>query len=256
VSLLVDQRAGSEELIEPLTKLGLPVEAVYLDFGDLAFQSSDSAGKVYDFGIEFKKIPDVVSSLRSGRLQGHQAPGMLGPKGMYDIGILLIEGEWATSSVGLLSQPHWEGKRRLWTPVPGQMHTSEFLKRLWTFQFTGGMHVLFSGDRRITLSVIDSLYRWGTDKPLDFHASLFSEYHPSGFLKLSDLRVTLKTIPGVGTHVSLAAERAFGSLRRAANATVTEWASLETRDKGGRTKRVGSKTAQRIVDYLTGRNNG
>ena len=91
--ILVDTRAGSNELIEPLLKAGLPVEEATLEFGDLAFLGRGEGGKKLTIGIEHKKMGDLVQSMTGGRLAGHQLPGMLG---MYDRCWLIAEGDWLT----------------------------------------------------------------------------------------------------------------------------------------------------------------
>lgn len=250
--LLVDPRAGSEELIEPLRRLGIEVDAVYLPAGDLAFEAHESDGHTVQFGIEFKKIPDAVASLRSGRLSGHQAPGMLGPNGIFDVAIIIIEGEWDTNKFGLLTQPHWRGKKINIEVVKGKMPTSEWLNRLRTLEFTGGFHVWHSSNRRNTLSLISSVYRWATDKSFDRHTSLLAPHKPAGVTPISRFRRLVVELPDVGLKASAAIDREFGgSLLRACQAPVSRWAEIRIQGAGGKERRLGQKAAERIVAFIT-----
>jgi ERCC4-type nuclease len=75
--LFVDPRSGSKELVRPLTKAGLPVDAsTQLEAGDLFFVGRGDKGAATTIGIEHKKVADLIASLRTGRLQGVQLPGM------------------------------------------------------------------------------------------------------------------------------------------------------------------------------------
>jgi len=75
----IDKRDGSDYLCEPLKQLGLRRISTS-PFADLAFTGRGNDDAPIEVGIEFKKLDDLVTSLRSGRLQGHQLPGMLGPQ--------------------------------------------------------------------------------------------------------------------------------------------------------------------------------
>ena len=72
----VDSRIGSKDLAAPLTRLGLPAELTTLPFGDIAFEGQGDDRGPLTVGIEFKVLTDLVQSLRSGRLVGHQVPGL------------------------------------------------------------------------------------------------------------------------------------------------------------------------------------
>lgn len=253
--LFVDRRAGSEELAAPLEAAGLPVyyEAdgglPTLPFGDIAFVGRGVEDAPVDVGIEFKKLPDLVQSLRSGRLTGHQAPGM---STMYDYRYILVEGVWRVRTDGFLVQPVWRGKKQQWTPTKGNMYASEMLNRLMTLEILGGFHVQFSSDRGNSIALISALYHWWSNKPLDAHASHLNE-HSGGIIPISEFRAIVKRFPGIGLKTSLAAEKHFVNLRQAVNAPTTEWAGLETKDARGRSKRLGTIVAQRIVDFCNGR---
>src|SRR5262245_17466131 len=110
--LLVDYRDGSNYLADPLEQRGLPIyrepdgSLPTLTAGDLAFVGRGVGGVSLNFGIEFKRLPDLVSCLRDGRLSGEQLPKLLGPKGEYHYAWLLIEGKWQTGPKGEILVPN------------------------------------------------------------------------------------------------------------------------------------------------------
>lgn len=107
--------------------------------------------------------------------------------------------------------------------------------------------------RHDTLRFLVSAYRWWTDRALDQHTSHLAPQRAGGFLPVSEFRRTVMVFPGVGLKSSRAVEEAFkGSLRRACQASVEEWAGIATKDKQGRTKRLGNKVAAEIVAFIRG----
>ena len=218
--ILVDYRQGSQELIAPLKKLGLPVDETTLEFGDVAFQGRGVKGAPVSIGVEVKKLPELVASLRSGRLQGHQLPGMCQT---YDYRWLLIEGELQFDQKGALLR---RAGRRDWRPMPGQMGVGELLKRLHVMHLCAGLVPLWAADQRATVVQLEMLYRVWTDVDLDEHKSHLGTYRPPSILPLSPMRTTLQTLPQVGPAASLAAQKKFKSVKRAINASTDEWASL------------------------------
>ena len=218
--ILVDYRQGSQELIAPLKNLGLPVDETTLEFGDVAFQGRGVKGAPVSIGVEVKKLPELVASLRSGRLQGHQLPGMCQT---YDYRWLLIEGELQFDQKGALLR---RAGRRDWRPMPGQMGVGELLKRLHVMHLCAGLVPLWAADQRATVVHLEMLYRVWTDVDLDEHKSHLGTYRPPSILPLSPMRTTLETLPQVGPAASFAAQKKFKSVKRAINASTDEWASL------------------------------
>ncbi len=237
--LLVDSRAGSQELVAPLKQLQLSVCETTLEFGDVAFTSKDAG----DVGIEFKKLEELVQSLRSGRLVGHQLIGM---RAAYDFCWLVVEGEWRHDKDGFVCTRGRKG----WAPIRGKMTASELEKQLLTLQLKGGMHVRFTENRAASLRVIANLYRWFTDGDFDAHRSHLAIYRPEPITPISDFRQIISGIPGVGFRASLAAEKKFKTVRRAMRASIQEWADLTTTDDKGKTRRLGEKVAGRIDKVL------
>jgi ERCC4-type nuclease len=247
--ITVDFRQGSHELVEPLRRTGIEVYETEtpeeMPFGDIAFEGRGEKGKRVQVGIEFKKLEELVGSLRTGRLQGHQAPGM---QDAYDFRYLLIEGELLYDKRGRMLRR--TGKRDF-RPMGGGMGVGEFIKRLNVLHLRWGLNPQWARTRRDTLMMIEMLYRVWTDQDLDEHKSHLGIYQPPHIVPLSPFRQTVSTFPGISIRKSLAVERHFrGSLRAAVSAKVEEWAAIEVVDKNGDKKIIGTKVAAKIVERI------
>ena len=249
--ILVDRRIGSKDLLAPLIKLGLDAELTELSFGDVAFEGKGQHNTSVDIGIELKCLPDLISSLRTGRLAGHQMPGLLKT---YEYTWLVIEGTWRPDrkgEVALLRNRGWHS--RTWQPLHGRMTVSEMEKQVLTLELCGGLHVRYTNNRRATLEFISTLFRWWTDKSMSKHQSHLAVHVPQGFSPISDFRQVVSRFPGIGLKTSLAVERHFhASLDRACTADVDEWAAIETKDDKGKPRRVGIKVAEGVVKFCRG----
>ena len=252
--LLVDYRKGSRELLQPLTDAGLTCLKTTLDFADVAFEGRGEGDTIVDVGVELKCLPDAVSSLRTGRLAGHQMPGLVS---LYDRNVwIVVEGHWSTNKAGIIVQAHWRkqgGRPKLeWIPVKGKMTGAELEKRLLTLELQYGCHVRFTTDRRATVSFLVSLFRWWTDRSLDEHRSHLTVHVPSTVVPISDERAALMRWPGVGVEWSRAALTTFGSINRAATASIAEWAALTATTRQGQSRRFGTASAEKVVAFLKG----
>ncbi len=227
--ILVDRRIGSNDLLKPLQQAGLEAKLVELEFGDIAFEGKGEQGASLNIGVEFKRLGDLISSLRSGRLAGHQLPGLLKT---YDRAWLLIEGNWQHNEQGLVTSFQ---KGRGWTPVHGKMTAAELETTVLTLELCGGLHVRYVNTRRDTLRFLSNLYRWWTDRALDGHHSHLAVHTPPATFEVSAFRAAVCQWPGIGLKTSRAVEQAFhGSITKAAAASVETWASIETGDSAGK----------------------
>jgi ERCC4-type nuclease len=246
--ILVDKRAGSEELIVGLEARGLTVEATTLDYGDVAFTGRGEGKKTLDIGIEFKKVGELIQSIRDGRFAGHQLPGLTGERKMYDHAWLLVE--WGKEEVRGGNICFYQ--RRGWRVL---MPLSEYQKHLLTYELLGGIHVQSTSNRRATLAWLVSLYRWWTDRPLDGHTSHLAVHQPAVFGELSPFRKAVTSWPGIGRKLSRGVETAFRrndrpSLRAAVNAPAEKWAAITTRDDKGTERRLGLSAAEKLVEFF------
>jgi ERCC4-type nuclease len=251
--ILVDDRTGSKDLAPELQALGFQVEVLRMEFGDIAWTGRGEKGTNVQVGLELKKLPDLLTSLRDNRLGNHQIPGMLKkPDGAYDYGWLIVEGKWRKGPLGEVQAPKYAGAKE-WKDVPGSWKVAEMRKRLWTLEMTWGVHVEFCQDRTATLDFLSNLYHWWTDVALDEHKSQLAEHNPMSWLKISDFREVVRRFPEIGLKASLGVEQYFGgSLRAAVNADVKDWAAVPVPLAGGKVKRLGHIVAERVVKFCRG----
>lgn len=244
--IALDNRAGSKDLYKPLLKLGLPAELMRLDSGDVVFIGRGEGGAPVHIGVEYKKLQELVSSLRDDRLAGHQMPKMHGTTetpGAFDFSYLLIEGELLYDASGQLLKRCGHGRTR---PMAGRMSVNELHKRLFVLHLRGGLNLLpwgrSVGDSCQTLA---ALYRTWTDCDLDQHHSHIALYRPPALCPISEFRTFMQSFTGVGFSVSAAIEKHFGaSLERAILAPKSEWVKIEG---------IGTKLAERIIRTIKGR---
>lgn len=246
--IFVDRREGSHDLLKPLQARGLPATLTELAYGDIAFEGRGERGQPVEVGVELKQLGDMVTSLRSGRLVGHQLDGLLKT---YDYRWLVVEGRWRVNRYGQLVQ--FKGPARGWRALHGGMTGAELIKKCLTLQLRGGLYLATTNTRLDTVQFLETLYHWWTDRDLDEHRSHIGIHNPHGFLRVSETREALMKWPGVGLRVSKAAEEAFGSIRRASHASVDEWAKLTTTDDKGHTRRFGMKAAERVIAFCEGK---
>lgn len=248
--ILVDPRAGSRELVAPLRAAGLPVEESHLDFGDVCWVGRGAGGADVFCGLEHKKLPDLVASLNTDRLAGHQLTGMLQ---MYDRAYLVVEGEWDADKSGRVVVQR-AGLRAKPTPLKGAPPAMVLEQRVLTLAIRGGLWPRWTRHQRETVRYIGALYRWWSDHALDEHKSHLAMHAPdldrSLLTPASDERYAIGGFPHVGYKLSAAAEQQFGSVWRAVNASEAEWAELTTHDTKGKARRLGPARAKKIFDAL------
>jgi len=248
--LRVDYRGGSKELVDPLVALGLPAVEEDLLSGDIVFTGRGEKGVPVEIGIEFKKLGELLGSLQTQRLQGHQ---LLKMRKAFAFSYLLTEGELLWNDQGMMTtrkRAKWGGRSEV--PMPGGMRINEFMKRIHVLHLRGGLNPLWAKNREETLKQIEVLYRVWTDQDLDEHKSHLAIYQAPMLTEVTQFRKTVHTLPEVGMRVSIAAEDKFkGSIRKAiCLSTADDWATLETRDRQGKTRRLGPKHAAKIMEAI------
>ncbi len=236
--LLIDDRAGSVELAEPLTKMGLPVQLERLDFGDIAFIGRGEKGTDVSVGIEFKQLGELVQALRTERLQGYQ---MIGMRESYDYSYLFIEGPWLYDASGKLQRRSKLSKSL--KPLGGNMTLSELLKRVFTLHLAGGLNPWWTATRKDTVSSIRDLYRTWTDKALDEHNSHLAIYTPAApvYIPVTPATNCAKGIDGIGWSKAHQIARHFRTVEAMCRADEREWMKIEG---------IGPELARRAVRAL------
>lgn len=221
--ILVDDRAGSKDLVEVLRKHNLDVSLTRLDFGDLAWAGNGPGGEMA-IGVEYKSILDLCNSMRSGRLSGHQIPGMLK---MYSVSYLLVCGIWKAGTDGALHVYRYAQ----WVKIePGKraFQYREVTGYLETLAQKGGVQVRLVSNETEAAHWIAMAYNWWA-KPWDQHSSLSVMYNPNpsvGISTPSEVRRVAKELPGVGWERSGAVERAFPTIEAMILATEEEWRAV------------------------------
>ena len=235
--LLVDYRVGSVELLEPLRKMGLPAESGDIP-ADIAFEGRGEKGAPVMVGIEFKKLGELVQSLRTQRLQGYQ---LLKMREHFQFCYLLVEGELRYDTKGQLLR---RAGRRDFKRLPGAMEVTELLKRLCVLHLRGGLNILWARTRVDSLHWISALYRTWTDCDLDQHKSHIAIYQAPTLAPVSEFRAFISRIDGISLRKSLSIEKHFGgSIRRAVNASMAEWMQIDG---------IGPLIARHIQDVMEG----
>lgn len=256
----LDSRVGSKELLPILRKLGVPANLAILDSADIAFTGNGWDGPV-EVGIERKTIMDLVSSLRSGRLQGRTSSdtGQLCQidrlHTAYDIVWLLVEGSTGGDRrFGKLLKSGSGREQRL----PGGYTEDSLTKALLSLELRGGVRVKHTTSLHHSAVFIGSLFHWFTDKLWDDHSTLHAPLKRESILPLSMFRDIVMRFPGVGIAVSAAVEKrcmvetADGphpSLTKLLSMNLSDWEALEEKTKIGM-RRFGTTKAGRVLEAV------
>mgnify|MGYP001564620098 CR=1 FL=1 len=234
------------------------VQVTRLEFGDICWSGKGSTGPEL-IGVERKTIHDLVSSIRSKRLSGHQLPGLVRT---YDWVYLLVEGGWRCGE---------KGEVQVWVRggwVVLAVGSRPILYRevdhyLSTLQCVCGVQVERTFDERQTVAWLVSRYKWWTDKEWAQHRSHVQVYAPyevnDGRHRGSFVRRTPSLAEKVAAQIpgldrgALQVAKKFKTVERMVEAGVGEWAAVELEQegkKGRRVVRLGRKRAERIYEDL------
>lgn len=230
--ILLDRRIGSSDLYTPLRTFGLPVELTTLDSADAAWLGRGPGDTEVPVGVEIKRIGDLLQSITSGRLSGHQLPKLVHE---YAHTWLLIEGRYRSGAEGILETrqgsvwaPHATG-RRPWT-------YREVEAFLTTLEVRAGVHVRRAWDRSETAALLAMLYQWWTGKAYDehrAHVALHSPMLDAGLLYRPSLaRRVAAELPGIGVAKSGAVADHFKTVRALVEASPDAWQEIPGIGKG------------------------
>lgn len=218
--LLLDDRIGSRELFLPLQKQHVPLELTRLRFGDAAIVGNGPGGYTM-IGIERKRIRDLLASLMTGRLAGHQLPGLVDE---FAYRWIVVEGVYRTNSDGRIEIPKGNGK---WESL--RFDGVGLDKYLLTLELRGGCSVKRTYDIGETSQFLAALYSWWTE-PWDSHRGHLALHSPPDamvMVKPSLVRRWAAELPGIGFEKSgLVAER-FKSCVELATATEAEFREVD-----------------------------
>lgn len=248
--LSVDNRAGSAPLIPMLRKLGLEIESVILDSGDISFLGFAHGGAPVSVGIECKTLGDCLSCVTSGRLAGSQLPKMLQS---YDHLYLLIQGEWRIGRNGeLLERREGRGGGQYWTEAGGGQRRwmwRDFEGWVNSIGILGGMRVHRVPTWDEGCQWVKCLYSWYQRKE---HSSVQVVYGSKELFADHALLVKPTLARRVAAQLPLIAEkrsadvaRRFPTLEKMVNASEREWMDIDG---------VGRGIAKKIYSAIHGLN--
>jgi ERCC4-type nuclease len=239
MTVLIDDRKGSKELQKYISS---PSKLVRMGYGDFAFQGNGPNGTV-GIGIERKSIPDLISSIVSGRLTGHQLIGLVNS---YDYVSIVADGPIKTNKDGHVLIP--KGKNK-WVPVmlKDKPLSRSFLDNyLYSLFITTDIWSHFTPSAKQTGLWIDSQYDWWQKKWTEHKAHL-GFYVPKPprpmFLKPSLVHRMIKEIDKVGWEKGLSISKNF---RCMADIVLSDVNDLQ------KVPGVGKVLAQRILNSLWG----
>lgn len=244
----VDDRTGSAELIKYFQPYGISVQKSRLEFGDFDFLGKGPQGECAVV-FERKRIEDLVQSMESSRLAGHQLPGMAEN---YDYIYLIIEGIWRPGSDSQL-----EINNGRW--ISRKTHTRAIHNYVMGLALRANVLPWRTGNQQETVAFIVDQYRMWTDKAWLEHKAHDTVYAPanrglgkgSGFRvswtprKISDAEAVAMQL-GLQDKARYAAD-AFRSVETLVTATWEEWAAVKWKTRKGQARVIGEVTAKKIV---------
>lgn len=191
--VMIDSRIGSNDLYPLLQQRRVPVELCKLRFADVALVGNGPAGNSVFIGVERKRIRDLIASLMTGRMAGHQLPGLVEE---YPYRWVVVEGAFKTSDRGTIEIPKGHGK---WEDLGFDAVGLEGY--LLTLEMKGGCFIKRSYDVRETVQFVEGLFNWWVKKTWDEHHSHLAMYTPPEALVLAKpalVRRWAKELKGIG----------------------------------------------------------
>ncbi len=251
--ILVDPRNGSkynkvtekfevgEGLLPLLLGKGIEVEEYSMQFADFAFEGNGENGRCL-IGIERKRITDLITCIRDGRLATTQLPGLWQ---MYQYRFLIVEGICRPAPNTGILEMLYAGKQ--WNPPrmgPRVPMYCEMTRALTTYQLQyPGLIVIKSARPQETVFHILDLYHYFNSKDWDEHRS-HQAFQTDGHIevfKASLLRRVAKELTKVGWIKSRVIDKTFSSVVEMANASLKDWEAVPG---------IGKILARKIFDEL------
>ncbi len=222
--LFVDRREDHTHICRELV---LPCVEVELEFGDFMFQGNGPEG-VVQVGVERKAIRDLLNSITTGRLAGHQIPGLLRE---YDVVYLIVERAFRPSSTSgeLMYQ---SGDKWKLVEQGRKFRYTDVWKYLNTLEMVAGVHVRNTLDTFGTARMVESLYEWWTKPWSDHHGlDVINKSRQIARLvpmkKPSLVRRVANELKGIGSGRSKAVEAKFPTVEAMVMATQKEWMEVD-----------------------------
>ena len=219
--ITVDDRTGSKELYSMLKSA--PAQLGHLESADFSFLGRGENDTPLAVGIERKKIRDLLTSMSSGRLSGHQAPLMLRT---YHVNYLIIEGYHIPDPhTGILKE--WKRDVMLGSRRFGAKEVFGYLN---TLQIRRGIYLWRTHTPRETAQLVLVLYGWWTKKNLDQHLSYLAQHKEFADLCTKQkpfIERVATELPGVGRERAKEVLKHFKTLKQMVEATEKDWMSID-----------------------------
>jgi ERCC4-type nuclease len=238
VSVFVDPRVGSGDLIPTLRALGCPAESQPLDFADCMFVGNGKDGPVA-VGIELKQLKDILQCVSTGRFSGHQLPGLVQT---YNEVYLVVEGHYRPNPQDGVLEERWGRDWKAVTLGNRQWMYRDFENFLTTVEVRGGVRLRRVRDRQETARVVAGLYKWWSDE-FQNHTShiAINRSRDTALLVKPSLRFQVACVlPGLGLMRAGQAAGKFPSTLAMMAASAQDWIMPG----------IGKKTAEGIIKAI------
>lgn len=227
--VIVDDRSGSRNLAD-YECLSERCTLHRLEFGDVMLTGhGPDPEKPLSIGVEVKSVYDLLSSIETGRLAGHQLPGLIKT---YDHAWLLVFGNARPGKDNYLEvnrHGRWQNFKLGRNPVPWSYLEGWLL----TAQLFSTIRVKWVYNEEEAAKWIAVMDRW-LSKPWDKHSGLkvFNESGaqaaPPGADPVESLMAKVAaTLPGVGWNRGWAAARHFESVEQMMASHADEWQKID-----------------------------
>lgn len=191
--------------------------------------------------MEYKKLPDLLACVRSGRF----ADQLRGMRDSYEINWLLIEGR--VDCVGPKQVLKYKTDDHRWRASDGRVTYAELVTWTMTMCMRAGVLVWRTETQEESVSWLRGLNVWCTGKEWSDHRAHLDWYTPPlphpPWEKPSTLQKVAAQLPGVGAVRSGEVAKYFKSIQEMACALPEDWVKIPG---------VGKTTAAKIVKAVKG----
>ena len=206
---------------------------VHLEYGDAMITGHGADGEV-EIGVERKTIGDLVNSITTGRLSGHQLPGLLES---YHKVYLIIEGMWKGGrpmpgqTAGFLEVHTYGGRWKELNRGKRMFRARDVWSYLTTLEATGVV-VRCTYDIGHTCQMIEDLghwwgKRWEAHRGHDMMNRVGPTEAALNVEKPSRIRSVAASLPHIGWKRSKAVVDKFRTIEEMSIATEEEWRGVE-----------------------------
>lgn len=252
--ILVDERTGSKEFLNPIRHLGAPASLEHLDAADFAFSGNGSEGPVV-IGVERKTVGDLIESMRGRRLSGHQVRLL---SSCYDLQFIIVEGQFRPNPETHLLETRTQDWGRWYNGHGKPIHYGEVASYLIGLE-ANGLQVTRTYSESETAAWVVWLYKYW-QKEWTSHTSLRSIYapppsRPAGKMTWEEPTLAMKMIAQIQgmDQKAWALGKKFKLPKDFMEASEEEWVTAGPRSKSGKKVTiVGKVLAKKIREQLHG----